>query len=141
MKKCTKCLNELPFDSFHKNARTKTGYACHCKRCARENVIKSRDKVHHCQVVKNRRNDLRKFVIEYLSVNPCVDCGESNPIVLDFDHVMGDKTDSVSRMVMVGFSIKKISEEINKCDVRCANCHRIVTAKRNKQHWMHKTYD
>ena len=84
---------------------------------------------------------MRKFVIEYLSVNPCVDCGESNPIVLDFDHVRGDKTDSVSRMVMVGFSIKKISEEINKCDVRCANCHRIVTAKRNKQHWMHKTYD
>jgi len=92
-------------------------------------------------MVKDRRNDLRKFVIEYLNVNPCVDCGESNPVVLDFDHVRGDKLDSISRMVMVGFSIKKISDEINKCDVRCANCHRIATAKRNKHHWMHKSYD
>jgi hypothetical protein len=33
-------------------------------------------------------------------------------------------------MIQSGYSIAKIKEEIEKCEVRCANCHRKVTAQR-----------
>ena len=59
----------------------------------------------------------------------CVDCGESDPRCLDFDHVRGKKLRSVSLM-KTGYSVKVLREEIAKCEVRCANCHRKRTAER-----------
>lgn len=59
----------------------------------------------------------------------CADCGEINPIVLDFDH-LHDKKYNISRMIHDGFSWKAILKEIEKCEVVCANCHRIRTHNR-----------
>jgi hypothetical protein len=59
----------------------------------------------------------------------CVDCGESDPLVLDFDHVRGMKKRHVSRMISGGTSIETLRKEIEKCVVRCANCHRRKTAR------------
>lgn len=59
----------------------------------------------------------------------CADCGNKNPIVLDFDH-LGNKKYNVSRMVHDGMSWKAIKKEIEKCEVVCANCHRIRTHNR-----------
>ena len=59
----------------------------------------------------------------------CVDCGITNHIVLDFDHLR-DKKYNVSRMIHDGFSWKAILKEISKCEVVCANCHRIRTYNR-----------
>ena len=56
----------------------------------------------------------------------CHDCGEKNHIVLDFDHIR-DKKHNISRMIHDGFSWKAIKKEIDKCEVVCANCHRIRT--------------
>ena len=67
------------------------------------------------------------FVNEYLSTHPCTDCPESDPIVLEFDHVRGKKYKEVSDMAQKAYSLKTIQEEIAKCEVRCANCHRRVT--------------
>lgn len=67
------------------------------------------------------------FILEYLEANPCVDCGEADPVVLEFDH-RGDKRCSVSDAVRKGLGQKTIAAEIAKCDVRCANCHRRKTA-------------
>jgi hypothetical protein len=69
----------------------------------------------------------RAFMIEYLTSHPCVDCGEGNPIVLEFDHVRGEKRGNISEIVSAGWSLAYLAEEIAKCDVRCANCHRIRT--------------
>jgi hypothetical protein len=69
-----------------------------------------------------RRN--RIFLRNYLASRPCVDCGESDAIVLEFDHVRGSKSFNVSRGASDGMSIRKLSAEIKKCDVRCANCHK-----------------
>lgn len=71
------------------------------------------------------------FVLKYLMSNPCKDCGETDPIVLEFDHVRGKKVASVCNMsVSGGCSLVKIKKEIDKCEVVCANCHRKRTAKR-----------
>ena len=56
----------------------------------------------------------------------CIDCGESDPIVLDFDHQL-DKKFCISRYR--GHGIKALEGEIAKCVVRCSNCHRRKTAK------------
>ena len=77
--------------------------------------------------LRQRRNAI--LVLEYLEAHPCVDCGEPDPIVLDFDHVRGGKTSSVSSMIDRACAMDVIKTEIAKCDVRCANCHRRRTAK------------
>lgn len=69
-----------------------------------------------------RRN--RIFTRAYLAIHPCVDCGESDTIVLEFDHVRGEKIDSICKMSADSRSIDSIKKEIEKCEVRCANCHR-----------------
>ena len=81
-----------------------------------------------------RRN--ARFVIEYLETHPCVDCGESDPCTLDFDHVRGDKKFCVSKRVNTASKWETILAEIEKCEVRCANCHRRKTAK--EQGWYSK---
>lgn len=85
------------------------------------------------RVAKNSRRYRirnRQYVLEYLLKNPCVDCGEKDPIVLDFDHVRGIKKSNISDMIDDPAGLKTIQEEIDKCDVRCANCHRRITYKR-----------
>jgi hypothetical protein len=79
------------------------------------------------QGIKKRN---RGIVIEYLNTHPCVDCGITDIRVLQFDHVRGTKIDSVSVGVKDSWSVIKLQTEIEKCDVRCANCHKIVTDTR-----------
>jgi hypothetical protein len=57
-----------------------------------------------------------------------VDCGETDPVVLEFDHVRGEKKGEIAMMVRVD-GWDKIVEEMAKCELRCANCHRRKTAK------------
>lgn len=76
---------------------------------------------------------LRQFVVDYLGVHSCIDCGETNPVCLEFDHVRGRKYKAISAMIASAASIAAITKEISKCEVRCANCHRKKTAK--QQRW------
>lgn len=80
---------------------------------------------------KNRKNKDRNadFVYQYLTSHPCIDCGESDPIVLEFDHIRGKKIKAITDMVRCTYSLAVILKEIKKCVVRCANCHRRKTAK------------
>lgn len=79
---------------------------------------------------KDRKSRNKAYIQEYLRTHPCVDCGNTNPIVLDFDHVRGKKKYNVSIMSNCGYSLEVIQLEIDKCEIRCANCHRIITHKR-----------
>ena len=65
----------------------------------------------------------KQFVFEYLSQNPCVDCGERDVEVLTFDHVRGEKKWNIADMVQHGYSVETIAAEIAKTDVTCFNCH------------------
>jgi hypothetical protein len=78
---------------------------------------------------KANREECRQQVFDYLISHPCIDCGEIDPIVLEFDHRDASlKRESISRMISKRtWAIVQL--EIAKCDVRCANCHRRRTAE------------
>jgi len=90
------------------------------------------------QKIKNnkRRDKNRNYVLEYLSGHPCVDCGETDPVVLEFDHVR-DKDKKISDLI--NYSHNRLKEEILKCEVRCSNCHKRKTSK--EQNWYKERYE
>lgn len=68
---------------------------------------------------------VRMFIRGYLATHPCVDCGESDPIVLEFDHrAPALKVFNIGESNSLSKSIKSVRFEVSKCDVRCSNCHR-----------------
>jgi hypothetical protein len=77
---------------------------------------------------KRNQNQFR----DYLVCKACVDCGESDLMVLEFDHVRGVKTGNISEMVNGGIAWERIMREIEKCEIRCANCHRRKTGHQFK---------
>lgn len=90
------------------------------------------------QKIKNdkRRNKNRNYVLEYLSEHPCVDCGETDPVVLEFDHIR-DKDKKISDLI--NYSHNRLKEEILKCEVRCSNCHKRKTSK--EQNWYKERHE
>lgn len=92
------------------------------------------NKAKHIKYVANIQKRIKDFVINYKKAGSCMDCqlpGADYPEVLDFDH-RGDKKFNISEFRRVTSGINKVKEEINKCDLVCANCHRIRTSKRKK---------
>lgn len=82
--------------------------------------------------VKLRRIAIRDFVKLAKHNKPCADCGIIYPAhVLDFDHRQGEKSFILSRASVKGTSLDVVQTEINKCDIVCANCHRIRTFERS----------
>jgi hypothetical protein len=69
-----------------------------------------------------------KYLIEYFEANPCADCGETDPLVLEFDHI-GDKRFTIGS-AFTNRNWQEILDEIATCEVVCANCHRRRTARR-----------
>lgn len=68
------------------------------------------------------------LILGHFEKNPCGDCGEPDPVVLDFDHRDASlKSFTIGDAVRDKISLARIKEEIAKCDVRCANCHRRMT--------------
>ena len=79
---------------------------------------------------RNQRKWCREFVKRVKRMYGCVDCAVNNPIILEFDHVRGNKINNIADMVHSACSVSTIKKEIRKCEVRCANCHRIKTHER-----------
>lgn len=77
---------------------------------------------------KRHRQKVHRLMLEYLENKVCIDCGESDPVVLDFDHVdPNEKFKGISRMLSGHYAWETILTEIRKCEVRCSNCHRRKT--------------
>jgi len=72
------------------------------------------------------RETVRRWLFEHLKANPCMDCGETDPIVLEFDH-QRDKKFAIGSASSKGVALNTLIAEVAKCEVRCANCHRRKT--------------
>ena len=92
---------------------------------------KDREKLYAAQ--KRHRVKIRTQLFEFLSKNQCVDCGEKDPIVLEFDHRnTKNKFKIVGKMLSGHYSWESVYNEISKCEIRCANCHRRKTYAQQK---------
>lgn len=88
-----------------------------------------RDKEYAAAYQKKRMAEFRYKINKYKVEKGCIDCGYNlHAVALDLDHVRGTKVRPVSQMGL--FSQKKIDEELAKCEVVCANCHRVRTHQR-----------
>lgn len=134
VKKCRKCDEVKPFTEFYKANTKACGYGSYCKPCQRQHYkmrYHYRTKVlkREWQPFKTEYRDRNRILLtEYLKKHPCVDCGEKDIRVLEFD-VRGRKRASVGLLANGGASVASIREEIAKCEIRCANCHRRRTAE------------
>jgi hypothetical protein len=131
LKKCKKCGEEKSVEQFSKNRRRKDNLQDNCKACIRIRDAESyaKDSSKFAAWSKGRRLRVRKAVFEYLLSHPCIECGERDIIVLEFDH-RAQYTKRFDVMSAThGHSWKTILAEIKKCDVVCANCHKRRTAK------------
>lgn len=133
MKTCNSCKETKEFNEFHKRSRAKDGLQSNCKSCNIDLRLKAyHNKPGNKEATRlsnlNAMNRNKQYVIDYLNTHPCVDCKESDIIVLQFDHVRGVKDKAISLMVSNAVSIETLQNEIDKCEVRCANCHCRKTA-------------
>lgn len=134
-KQCSICQQTKKVSEFYKSGKYWYPQCKECKRQKDKNTYHSNDKDKNRRLENDRRSrrirNLRAkiFVYALLSKSKCIECGESRLETLDFDHVSGNKKANVSVMVRKGAPISSIKNEISKCEIRCANCHRVRTSK------------
>ena len=133
-KRCYDCglLKPIEEFAFHNNStgtRQARCRVCHAK-YRHEHYVRNRDRYIRQEVARIRgyRDENRLLIREYLRAHPCVDCGESDIVVLDFDH--RDPAAKTHNVILLAMHKPwtRVLLEIAKCDVRCANCHRRKTA-------------
>ena len=94
---------------------------------------KDREQQRRAQRISAKRRRLQKR--EWLITNKggqCVDCGNNDSRVIEFDHVRGQKEGKVIGRMLAG-SITSVHREADKCELVCANCHRIRELDRISQ--------
>lgn len=131
---CSKCVQEKDLEDFSfRNRKTKRRHSF-CKDChaqyRKQHYLEHKEKYIKKALRWNRkqRQVLREYLFNVLSRSKCVDCGEKDIVVLDFDHLK-DKQFNISLMFRSRYSVEAIEKEIQKCVIRCANCHRKKTAR------------
>jgi hypothetical protein len=122
-----KPLAEFPFRSLAEQTRQWICLAC--QRLYSRDWY-GRNRAEHIANVGRNNTDRRRASRERVRAFriTCVDCGEANPRLLDFDHLR-DKQAEISQLVHAGAPWAVIKAEIDKCEVRCANCHARKTAR------------
>jgi hypothetical protein len=129
MKICSKCSEEKDLSEFGIKNKEKEQYQPYCKKCMREygrehyknNSVKykARAKINRpTYIIRNKA-----FITDYLEKHPCVDCGEPDIEVLQFDHIemLNKRGGRIANYL--SSSTETLAKEIAKCEIRCANCH------------------
>lgn len=111
-KKCTKCGRILPIIEFNWSNKAKGTRRSECKYC-------------HSDYMKQKYQEKKNLVQEIKSSCACAKCGETRGYVLDFHHINpSEKNETIARLTSNTSNINKVYDEIKKCIVLCANCHR-----------------
>lgn len=135
MKRCTKCGELRALTEFHFKDKGAGRQRTACRACVAtygrtyylaNRPYYSKKRVANMALYRKRN---RALMLAHLLAHPCVDCGEGDICVLEFDHVRGAKKRAVSDLVRDGVAPAVLQAEIEKCEVRCANCHRRKTAR------------
>ena len=132
-KRCPRCGLDKALTDFNWKDASHQRRQSYCRPCMntawREWYANEANRARHLSQVagrRRRRTQRHKRLIEELKSQPCTDCGQSfPPFVMDFDHV-ADKTGEVGRLVST-YGTGRLLAEIERCEVVCANCHRIRT--------------
>lgn len=67
---------------------------------------------------------IRRYLQEVKQSTPCVDCNENYPYwIMEFDH-LSDKEFMINKFKNTTTSLERVREEVAKCEVVCANCHK-----------------
>lgn len=132
---CHQCNLIKSTDQFSKRSSSKTGLNTICRNCMANNYAEDLSaQVKIKQRVRERADinrTIAKSFIKEVKNTPCVDCGNIyESYCMEFDHIYGNKVNKISSMVAGGATLKKIKEEINKCEIVCVMCHRDRTFKR-----------
>ncbi|MCA1615336.1 MAG: hypothetical protein LC800_14785 [Acidobacteria bacterium] len=134
MKHCTSCGQEKLESEF---SRKGEGLQDRCKACFAEYHRRYYEKNKALYAAKNRRNKSRqrarlKAILVAEKQRPCADCGGVfHPWVMEFDHRdAADKVGAVGNLVSRGCTDERLLAEMAKCDIVCANCHRMRTFNR-----------
>jgi len=137
-KTCSRCKRSLLISDFNWRNKKAKKRQYHCKICQRtlQNAFYRKTPEYQDSVktaAKARKLKIKRQYLQYLKKQQCIDCNESNHVVLTHDHRdPAIKTECVSIMVQRSNGWKNIQAEIAKCDVVCFNCHAIRTAKTQK---------
>lgn len=129
MKQCSACRKEKSTSEF---ARKGKGLQDQCKECKAEYNRRHyrRNKKSYMDRAIAQRREVQAY-LENLKRQPCKDCGVSYPpYMMDFDHVRGEKKFNLCSGPRRR-GVKQVMEEVAKCEVVCANCHRERTHKRS----------
>lgn len=127
------------FDSLPRNQEA-TNQLCYTNIMAYKNVedarsASKRNYLLNKQKYIDKRERLRQELLSIVNIlreeTPCTDCGIQYPYyVMDFDHLPEYvKVDNVITLALRG-ATKLLQEEIKKCEIVCANCHRERTQNR-----------
>ncbi len=134
MRRCGRCEREKPLDDFAWRRKERGQRDNYCRPCRaaykQEHYLANRQR--YIDQARARKRVLVaeriEFLVAFLREHPCVDCGETDPVVLEFDHLR-DKTFGVAAGLR-DRAWPSVLDEMAKCDVVCANCHRRRTARR-----------
>lgn len=133
---CKGCNQDKDLECFSWRNKSKGKRASRCKEChkeyVREHYLNNTESYVDRAKISNKEyvNRNRLLLIAYLTDKCCLDCGEKDMVVFEFDHKDPKRKKlNVSRMVSNSNSWETIKEEIDKCEIRCSNCHRRKTSK------------
>jgi hypothetical protein len=134
-KKCSSCAVEKDLVEFHPNKTKADGLQTTCKTC-RSSYNRDYYKKHkegfvaRAKVTNVKLRQRNALLYKEIKDKPCMDCGQVfHPWCMEFDHARGEKSFGIAGAI--GWkSWEKILAEIKKCDLVCANCHRMRTHKR-----------
>jgi hypothetical protein len=127
---CNHCHQEKDEEEFNwrwKSLNTRQRTCRECQKAQKNDWYSNNADRHKANIYQNKLsnvNDAREYVRDYLSNHHCVDCGEADIRVLEFDHVRGQKRETVGILINRGYPLSTIIEEISKCEVVCSNCHK-----------------
>lgn len=128
-KKCTRCGCVKDIDEFYDKPSNTDGKNKTCNKCL--NYYSENHYVNNKETyLKNgqrRKTFLKQFINRVKRRTVCPICGEKRYWVLEFHHKdKKEKEFNIAKMANYGYSIKKIKEELRKCIIICANCHKNI---------------